>query len=236
MPKINLPKCVMKPQDGKHYYDTDFGLFPSVTTILKITTPQSDKDSLQRWIDSTGESVSNYIKDMAAGIGTVSHWYNEVYLAKKYGLPVPSDEDINTYHYNRYKLFGRAHHTNCRPFLDTVQDVYGLEQAVFSKKLKLAGTIDCIGMINNEICIIDYKTKRSPQKQEYMTQYFLQGALYTQMWNEHTIPKYHVTKIMIVASSEHHTLQVFPAKPDDYIQEALQRVDQYYDMADNGLV
>ena len=227
---IRLPRCVMKPTDGKHFYDTDYGLFPSVTTILGATAPEDKKQILKNWQERVGFEVAEHIKNKAAGIGTAAHLLNETYQARKHGLPLP-DEQLN----EQYKLFGTAHHINCRPFLDTVTTVHALEQAVFSSELGLAGTIDCIGVVDGQTCVIDYKTKGRPQAESWMDDPFKQGSLYARMWNEHVEERDHVTHIIIVASSEHGTLQMMHADPLQHIDSALDRVRQYYDTHDKPM-
>ena len=221
---IRLPRCIMKPTDGKHFYDTDFGLFPSVTTVLGATSSEDKKNLLANWQERVGIDVAEYIKNRAAGIGTAAHLLNEKYQARKHGLSSP-DEILK----EEYRLFGTAHHINCRPFLDTVTAIHALEQAVFSSTLKLAGTIDCIGVVDGQTCVIDYKTKGKPQADDWMEDPFQQGSLYAKMWNEHTDEKHHVTHIIIVASSEHGTLQLFHADPLQHIDAALDRIGTYYE-------
>ena len=48
--------------------------------------------------------------------------------------------------------------------------------------MKLAGTSDCVATYDGELSIIDYKTKRSNQREEWMTDHFIQGTAYAQMF------------------------------------------------------
>ena len=144
---------------------------------------------------------------------------------RKHGLPIPI-EPLN----EQYKLFGTAHHLNCRLLLDTISNVYALKQAVFSSSLKLAGTIDCIRTVDGQTCVIDYKPEGRPQTKMWMEEPFQQGSLYAQMWNEHVEEKYRATRMIIVASSEHGTLQLLDADPLQYMDAALEQVLTYYEM------
>ena len=226
---VKLPRCVMKPMHGKHFYDTDHGLFPSVTTILGATKSDDKAKKLEDWIERVGKEVAEHVKYRTGKVGTVAHLFNEQYQARKHGLPIPTDKP-NV----EYKLFGMAHHLNCRPFLDTVEKVYALEQAVFSSTLKLAGTIDCVGMVDGKISVIDYKTKGKPQIELWMEDPYQQGALYAKMWNEHVSKEYQATQIIIVASSEHQTLQLFHADPLKHEERALERVRTYHEKHASG--
>ena len=221
---IQLPRCVMRPMHGKHFYDTDHGLFPSVTTILGATKSQHTIDSFENWRKDKGDEVADHIKDRAANIGTAAHLLNEKYQARKHGLP-ETLEAIN----EEYALFGMAHHLMFRPFLDSVEKVFALEQAVFSSSLKLAGTIDCIGIVDGQVCVIDYKTKGKPQLESWMADPYQQGALYARMWNEHVSEGFRATKIIIAASSEYRTLQTFGTDPLEHEKAALERVARYYE-------
>ena len=225
---IRLPRCVMKPMHGKHFYDTNFGLYPSVTTVQGYTKSEEKKKILADWVERKTPKVADYIRDRAAGIGTAAHLLNEQYQARKHGLPIPTEKlDVE------YKLFGMAHHLNCRPFLDTVEKVYALEEAVFSSSLRLAGTIDCVGMVDGKISVIDYKTKGRPQLESWMEDPFQQGSMYAKMWNEHVGKEYKATQIIIVASSEHQTLQLFHANPLQHEEPALERLKKYHEDHDN---
>jgi hypothetical protein len=53
------------------------------------------------------------------------------------------------------------------------------EVHLFSEKLKIAGTCDCICEINGELWVIDFKTSNNLQ-----TTYDLQSAVYAQMYKE----------------------------------------------------
>ncbi len=221
---IQLPRCVLKPTHGKHFYDTDYGFFPSVTTALGATKSQRSIDILTNWRKREGGEVADYIMSKTSGIGTAAHLMNEKYQARKHGLPIPL-KAVN----EEYALFGMAHHLMFRPFLDSVEKVFALEQAVFSSSLKLAGTIDCIGIVDGQVCVIDYKTKGKPQREDWMEDYYPQGALYAKMWNEHVSEEFRATKIIIAASSEYRTLQTFGTDPLEHEKAALERVARYYE-------
>ena len=66
--------------------------------------------------------------------------------------------------------------------------------------MKLAGTSDCIATYDGELSIIDYKTKRSNQREEWMTDHFIQGTAYAQMFKELT--GIQVKQVVILVSSE----------------------------------
>lgn len=204
-----------------HYYNTPAGRLPSVTTALGATKPKGSEYTLKRWQQKVGIAVAEYIKDTSAKIGTGAHLLNENYLAGKHGLPL-SSEQVDP----AYMLFAWAHHANFRKFLDKIDKVYWNEGRIYSAELGIAGTVDCICEIDGVVHVADYKTKRSPQKQEWLYDAFLQTSLYALMLNE-LIPNLNVEKFVVVASSEHSTIQEFPGDVIDYIDKAIDRVAEF---------
>ncbi len=94
--------------------------------------------------------------------------------------------------------------------------------------MKLAGTSDCIANYDGELSIIDYKTKRSNQKEEWMTDHFIQGTAYSEMFKELT--GIEIKQVVILVSSEKNSRMEFVKKTDDYKDLLTQRLNQYYDV------
>ena len=221
---IRLPTCELDTTiTHAHFYKTSKGTYPSATTVLSATKPADKAASLEQWRFNTGKKLADYILKTAAGVGTGAHLFNEVYLAKKYELDIPGETPDS-----QYKLFAKAHHDNFKPFLETVSHVHVLEQAICSHKMCIAGTIDCVGVVDDKTYVIDYKTKRKPQREEWLSDHYVQATMYASMWNENTEPEYHVTGGLIAVSSECETLQIFKVPIERHLKEAYNRVQQYY--------
>ena len=94
--------------------------------------------------------------------------------------------------------------------------------------MKLAGTSDCIASYDGELSIIDYKTKRSNQKEEWMTDHFIQGTAYSQMFKELT--GIEIKQVVILVSSEKNSRMEFVKNTSDYKEMLTQRLNQYYDI------
>jgi genome maintenance exonuclease 1 len=92
--------------------------------------------------------------------------------------------------------------------------------------MKLAGTSDCIANYDGKLSIIDYKTKRSNQREEWLTDHFIQATSYGVMFKELTGIK--VEQIVILVSSEKNTRMEFMKNPDDYLSLLEKRIDQFY--------
>jgi len=88
------------------------------------------------------------------------------------------------------------------------------------------GTSDCIAKYDGKLSVIDYKTKRSNQREEWLTDHFIQATSYGVMFKELTGIK--VEQIVILVSSEKNTRMEFMKNPDEYRDLLEQRLDQYY--------
>ncbi len=210
MLKIREPELLDR-EDG-HWYKTKFDkIYPSISTILSVTSSDDKQNSLKSWREN--EPAHEYITAQAQDIGTQSHKIIENYLSNVLSL-------------EEFDLLPIAHFNNLKPYLENISDVVSVEQRMYSDKLKVAGTSDLIAKYNGEISIIDYKTKRKPQMDEYMYEYYLQTTCYAQMFQEATGQK--INQVVILVSSEKNTRQEFIKSCDDYIEPVKERIEKYY--------
>ena len=209
----NIQQATLDPTKYSHYYNTPDGKrYPSVTTVLGKTKSQDAKNSLQRWRNDVGQHVAEYIMREAATIGTQVHEINEAYLDNKPQKTIP-------------RLISHAHHENFKPYLNKIDDIFGNEIRLYSDTMKLAGTADCIAKYDGTLSVIDYKTKRSTQKEEWMTDYFIQVTAYAMMWEELTGQK--ITQGVILVSSEKNTMQEFIVQTPQYKDQLLARLQNF---------
>ena len=190
---INFKQAELIEKDNAHFYQTPTGeIYPSITTILHETMTNEKKESLQNWKEQ--EIAADYITQEAATIGTETHKLIENHINE-----VRQTDDV--------RLLSVAHFNNLIPFLQKINNVHGTELRLYSNAMKLAGTSDCIASYDGELSIIDYKTKRSNQKEEWMTDHFIQGTAYAQMFKELTgiEPK----QVVILVSSEKNSRMEF---------------------------
>jgi len=198
-------------EDG-HWYQTKFDkIYPSISTILSATSSEEKKNGLESWKEN--EPAHEYITAQSQDIGTQSHKIIENYLSNNLSL-------------EEFDLLPIAHFNNLKPYLENISDVTCIEQRMYSDKLRVAGTSDLIAQYNGELSIIDYKTKRKPQRDEYMYEYYLQTTCYAQMFQEVTGKK--INQVVILVSSEKNTRQEFIKTCDDYIKPVNERIEQYY--------
>jgi len=198
-------------EDG-HWYQTKFDkIYPSISTVLSATASEEKKNGLSQWREN--EPAHEYITTQAQQIGTQSHKIIEDYLN-------------NILSYEEYDLLPIAHFNNLRPFLENISDVTCIEQRMYSDRLKVAGTSDLIAKYNGEISIIDYKTKRKPQVDDYMYEYYLQTTCYAQMFHEVTGQR--ISQVVILVSSEKNTRQEFIKSCEEYIEPVNERIEKFY--------
>lgn len=210
MLKIREP-TLLDREDG-HWYQTKFDkIYPSINTILSATAPEEKKNGLASWKEN--EPAHEYITAQSQHIGTQSHQIIEDYLSRNLNL-------------EEFDLLPIAHFHNLKPYLENISDVTCIEQRMYSDKLKVAGTSDLIAKYNGELSIIDYKTKRKPQVDEYMYEYYLQTTCYAQMFHEVTGQK--INQVVILVSSEKNTRQEFVKPCADYLEPLHERLDKYY--------
>jgi ATP-dependent exoDNAse (exonuclease V) beta subunit len=210
MLKVREP-TLLDREDG-HWYQTKFdNVYPSISTILSATSTEDKKNGLENW--KANEPAHEYITKQSQHIGTQSHKIIEDYLSNNLSL-------------EEFDLLPIAHFNNLKPFLENISDVTCIEQRMYSDKLKVAGTSDLIAYYNGELSIIDYKTKRKPQIDDYMYEYYLQTTCYAQMFHEVTGQK--INQIVILVSSEKNTRQEFIKTCDDYIEPMKERIENYY--------
>jgi len=209
---VNFTPSELIEKDDGHYYQTPSGaIYPSITTMLQKTQPLEKQQSLQNWREQ--EIASDYIAEEAAIVGSETHKLIENYL---------NDEEI----FEKFRLLSEAHFNNLLPFVNKINDIHGIELRLYSDKMKLAGTSDCIAKYDGTLSVIDYKTKRSNQREEWLTDHFIQATSYGAMFKELTGIK--VEQIVILVSSEKNTRMEFIKNPDDYLDLLEQRIDQYY--------
>ena len=186
---------------GRTYKCPDGSSFNSVTTVLKVLS----EDAIQAWRRRVGEDVANKIGVRAANRGTAVHSIIERYLDNN----VEYDKDVMPDVLSTFK--------DVQPILDEhISEILGLEAPLYSKHLKLAGRVDCVGMFDNKLSIIDFKTSRKIKKKEWIHNYFAQASAYAIMFEERTgIP---VPQLVIIIAVDNEEPQVFVEKRDDWTE------------------
>lgn len=169
--KFDIPKIERIDSDSGRVYRVPSGeLYPSITSILsKIPNPGIDA-----WKERVGEVQAKIISVTATRKGTLVHEAAENYLLNKPYSFAPIQRDA------------REMFDHLKPTLARISDLHALETQMWSDKLKVAGTVDCIGRFDDEMCIIDFKTSSRYKSRSDIESYFMQCAAYAVMFWERT--------------------------------------------------
>ena len=138
-------------EDGKRYYvDKKGERYPYNCNIFALT-----RDQIKLWRERVGEEKANKVSSRKfLRRGTKFHSLVEDYLRKE--KDYIEFEDV----------MQEAQFKGIQPVLDEIVPI-ALEAPMYSENLKMAGRVDCIGMFDNILSIIDFKTS-SKFKEDYM--------------------------------------------------------------------
>ena len=187
--ECELPKLKRQNIDGARYYTVNGRPMVSITSV----TSYWNKHIFVDWRKRIGEAEANRITKRATSRGTATHSLIENHLLNKeveFDKPRPK------------MLFLQAKET-----LKNINNIYALEESLYSEELGVAGTVDCIAEYNGELSIIDFKTAEKPKPRDWIENYFVQAAAYACMFFERTgIP---VKKLVIIMTCENGDVTVY---------------------------
>ena len=161
---------------GLRWYHTANGAYPSITSILGTTQPEETKQALANWRSSLGASKADAHSKKAMTRGTNVHLLAERYLKKEdpfapiHGVSV-IDSDKAAFNAIKLKL-------------DKIDEVWGQEVPLFSRKYEVAGRCDLVGKYKGVPVIVDFKTAGRVKAHKDIGDYKLQLAFYAQAHNE----------------------------------------------------
>lgn len=192
-PINTLPKIERVDVNGKRFYQTPEGnLYPSVTTILD----SGNNPFIDEWKARVGEEEARRVTARATNRGTRLHAICENYIKGKSFTLSPFDKDT-------WLTF--------KPVVDRIEKVVALEAKIYSDKLRVAGTVDCVGIYNGKMSIIDFKTSKRLKSKSNITSYFMQTAAYACAWYELTGEKINQLVILMSVDDENPLAFVEPA-------------------------
>ena len=197
-------------EDGKRFYVDDNGeRYPSVTTVTSLLT----RDHIKLWRERVGEEEANKVSSQAAKRGTKFHQNIEDYLRQ--------EKDIIEFD----NILQEGMFKAVQPVLDEIVPL-ALEAPLWSPNLKMAGRVDCVGMLDGNLCIIDFKSS-GKYKEEYMTKpWFIQMTAYALMVEELTGQQ--VDELVALVGVEgQNAFQIFYGNPLDYIDELVDLRKRY---------
>ena len=203
----NFKIPVMQIVDGKRVYITPTGgVYPSITSILG----RQPKPGLDEWRKKVGDEEANKITKEASSLGSTVHLLCERYL---YNRELKSNDKEAISVFNRLRFL-----------LSNINNIIGLEIPLYSDKLKVAGTTDCIAEYNGVLSVIDFKTSRKPKKEEWIEDYYIQAFFYLVAFFEMTgaIPEQIVILIAVRNSFEVQVFKKSVNEVDIYIDKLIE--------------
>jgi len=203
-----LPVTKGKKVDGFRFYDIDGKAYPSITTVLGI----QKKAQLQEWRDKIGENVANWEMGRAARRGKATHLLIEQYIK---GL-TPSERGVLPL--GLFRLI--------KPYVDQIDNIHCLETIMYSKKLTIAGQVDCIAEYNGKLSVIDFKTANKERQESWIENYFMQTSAYAQMYEE--LFGKEIEQIVILLASEDGSVQSFIKEKKDYMDPLKKSINDFY--------
>ena len=199
-------------EKGRVYRVPGGELYPSITTVLSAY----NKKAIIEWRQRVGEEKANEISRKAAGRGTKLH--NTV---EKYLLNEMTDMKLQTMMPDIKEMF-----FDMRKIIDeNIGDIYGIEQPLYSHKLKLAGRCDCIAEWNGELAIVDWKTASRTKDKDHIQNYFMQATAYAEMFEERTGRS--IDTIVVVIAVQSELPQLFVENKTKYLVPFIEYNERY---------
>jgi hypothetical protein len=190
--------------DGKRFYETPQGTFPSVTTVVGF----EKQKFFANWRAKNPEESKR-----VTSRGTKFHSLLENYI---------NNEEINIdeIHSMQKSLFALI-----KPEIDKIDNIIALETPLWSKTLGLAGRTDCIAEYDGKLSIIDFKASTKEKRKEDIDNYFAQATAYALMFQERT--GIIIENFAIIIACEDGILQVFQGKPLHYVKHLFNLIKKY---------
>ena len=214
------PKSMRSLIKDERHYEIGSEKLPSVTTILGATASSEKRESLQKWKDRIGELEAERVKNRAASRGTAMHSYLEMHINGENLLDL-TIEGLEARSMAQ-KIIEEG--------LKDLEEVWGSEVVLYYPDL-WAGQTDLVGIYQGRDSIIDFKQSNRPKRDEWITDYYLQGAAYAT--SHDCIYGTNIEQIVILVCTPDLFFQRFIINGQrfrDYKSEWLKRVDKYYQL------
>jgi ATP-dependent exoDNAse (exonuclease V) beta subunit len=152
---------------GRTYLTPTGNKYPSVTSVVGLHSAQH----IQAWRDRVGHAEADKITKRASKRGTAIHALAEQFLL---------GENVQA------SMFDVEMWSSIKPHVDKIDNIHCLETQLFSHKLQVAGTVDCIGEYDGKMSVIDFKSSSKVKTRDMIHNYFMQTACYSFMFWELT--------------------------------------------------
>ena len=191
-----------RDDSGSHrvYRDSAGHVYTSVTHILKETSPQDQKDALERWIQKPGSIAE---RDIACQRGTLAHDHAEYLLKTAAKLARQAANKRNSWRCGNDSLerppkqitkwaldkasesaprvawSASGYARGLRTWIkDNVTAIHAIEFSVYDPR-GWAGTADALVDMNGTLCIADWKTSVHARSEAMLSNYICQAGAYS---------------------------------------------------------
>jgi len=159
-------------------YETPIGKLPSVTTILRATEEEKDKDRLRKWQHKQdkihGVEQANNNSDDRLNRGKEIH----AAIENLHKFNVEPAEWIHEGNAQRWK--------HLQPFLKSIK-IMECERFIWHNS-GYAGTADLVAIMDDQPTLLDWKTSDRIKKRQWIDEAFIQTAAYAKAWNFSALP------------------------------------------------
>jgi hypothetical protein len=203
-------KIIHLPSGGK-FYETPYGLFPSVTTVLQATMPEDQRKRLRNWYERNGSEAES-LRQQAAERGKVIHKLIE---ARFKGERMECPSDVSDFWQEARRILG------------AIGEVLAVEQPVYHPQLQYAGTLDLLAYWQGALTLFDFKTSHREKRARWLTDAKLQVAAYGKACGTEISQGL----IMVITPK---TVQIFTLEREEleeYEREWLLRLQQYQNLS-----
>ena len=213
LPELDFDLVSETTESGRKYVTPDGKSYPSITTVLSAY----NKKAIMEWRQRVGEEEANKISKQASGRGTKLH-----NVVEKYLLNEMSDMKMQTMMPDTKELF-----QSVKSHIDNhIGNIYGIEQALYSHKLRLAGRCDCIAEWDGRLSIVDWKTASKRKEESHIQNYFMQASAYAEMFGELTGKT--INQIVVVIAVQSEFPQIFVDEKTKYLTPLNQFIERYW--------
>jgi genome maintenance exonuclease 1 len=207
-----LPALKRETIDGVRYYtvpeDGELLRLVSITSVIS----HINKDIFVKWRKRVGELEAAKITAAATSRGTDMHTLVENYL---YNKKLPSVQPISELLFNISK-----------PYLNKINNIHCLEGPLYSTRLGVAGTTDCIAEYDESLAVIDFKTSKKPKPREWIEHYFVQAMFYGMAYYEMTQTR--IKKLVIIMACENGECVIYEDNDlDKYMKLVVKYIKTY---------
>ena len=202
-----IPELIYR--NGASFYQVNGERFPRISEVLNLL----NSEGLQAWRKRVGDKVADMKCQIGIKRGKDVHAIIQAYL-----------DNSCTCQFSDL-LLANAMVDSAKPTLNRISKIRGTELPLFSHRLNVCGTADCIADFDGIASVIDFKTSEKPKRYEWCKRYFIQETFYSIAWEDMTNQP--IEQLVTIIISENGEIQVLKEKRDDWILQLEELVREF---------